>query len=384
MGESRIGVSGVLVATLGSCLLACCSCKAPRLGVGDNCRGQGGPPHFEPVEPEGTIDGEWTDDSPRSYDVSGTWSPPGIGRPWPPEEYLRDGGDRDLGVEVSPEWELRGLDTEDTIAHYDSMDGRTLVTPSNRVHLYAPRFGAVRAVVGAAGREQVDQLVGVLKDEKSAGAADVGIASSKLQRDRVTRQSSSTLAGAFLSRQGNGAVSINVGPGGFQDSFLPYEDLAAIRAGRFDASEHARLVAGAQAAITWTGDQSVKVLIDGVAASETSQVDKAGVIYSVKDERNSPKLRVVKVASTQTARPGELVEFTIRYDNVGDQTLGNIVLVDNLTTRLEFVADSAQSSLPAQFSSEPNEAQSRTIRWEIENDLEPGEGGIVRFLCKVR
>ena len=90
------------------------------------------------------------------------------------------------------------------------------------------------------------------------------------------------------------------------------------------------------------------------------------------------------MASAQSASPGETVDFTIRFDNIGDQPLGNIVLVDNLTTRLEYVADSAQSSVPAKFSSQANSGESLVLRWEITNPVEPNQGGLVRFRCKVR
>ena len=50
------------------------------------------------------------------------------------------------------------------------------------------------------------------------------------------------------------------------------------------------------------------------------------------------------------ARPGEFVDFTIRFDNIGDQKIGNVTLVDNLTTRLEYVEGTAESSLAADFS----------------------------------
>ena len=45
------------------------------------------------------------------------------------------------------------------------------------------------------------------------------------------------------------------------------------------------------------------------------------------------------------ALPGEVVEFTHRFDNVGDHEIGNVTIVDNLTTRLEYVPNSATSSV---------------------------------------
>ena len=55
-----------------------------------------------------------------------------------------------------------------------------------------------------------------------------------------------------------------------------------------------------------------------------------------------------------TAQPGEEVEFTLRFDNVGDRVIGNVTIIDSLTTRLEYVdgtpevARSRPSSDPGQ------------------------------------
>jgi len=78
------------------------------------------------------------------------------------------------------------------------------------------------------------------------------------------------------------------------------------------------------------------------------------------------------------------VWFTIRFDNVGNQLIGNVTIIDNLSPRLEYVADSAQCSLPAQFFTEPNEGDSVALRCEVTDPLQPGQGGVIRFRCRVR
>jgi len=92
----------------------------------------------------------------------------------------------------------------------------------------------------------------------------------------------------------------------------------------------------------------------------------------------------VKLASTGHALPGEEVTFTLRFDNIGDQVIGNVTIVDNLTTRLEYVPDSARSSVEAKFSTEANDVGSLVLRWEIKAPVEPGAGGVLTFCCKVR
>ena len=55
----------------------------------------------------------------------GGWRPPGLRCPWPEDEYLCDGGDELPSVEVRPDWSVDGLELEDTVVHYDTLDGDT-------------------------------------------------------------------------------------------------------------------------------------------------------------------------------------------------------------------------------------------------------------------
>ena len=91
-----------------------------------------------------------------------------------------------------------------------------------------------------------------------------------------------------------------------------------------------------------------------------------------------------KVASEQMANPGDVISFTIRFDNVGEQPLKSLVVTDSLAPRLEYVEKSQQASVPANFSITANSVGSSVLRWELEDGLKPGDGGLVRFSCKVR
>ena len=96
-----------------------------------------------------------------------------------------------------------------------------------------------------------------------------------------------------------------------------------------------------------------------------------------------PCLRLCKIADKSEAKQGEIIQFTLRFDNVGDQVIGNVTIVDNLSTRFEYIAESAQSSVDANFVTEANDG-SLILRWEITNPVEPGEGGVLRFRVRVR
>ena len=98
---------------------------------------------------------------PVPYTPRGPWSPPGLRQPWPEDEYLRDGGDEGKPAGVGRDWEVVGLEMEDTVAHYDTVDGRTVVEPSNEVFIYSPRFGAVRQVVGLMANDEQQRAGGV-------------------------------------------------------------------------------------------------------------------------------------------------------------------------------------------------------------------------------
>ena len=312
------------------------------------------------------------------------WAPPGIRRPWPQDEYLVDGGDRAAPAQVGREWEVLGLDPEDTIAHFDTLDGRTLVEPSNRVPIYSPRFGSVRQVVSLIQNEQTDRFAGVHKPTKLVRYDDIQQAATSKQHIQAEREIGTKLAKIYRTEFRNGAISTSVGPRAFQDAFLPFENLRIIRHGMADQLETARLAEGVAAAETWTDNQAVQVILDHQTATASVGVDKLHGVFTVKEPPAEPKLRIVKIASTQFAKPGDVIDFTLRFDNVGNQVIGNVTLLDNLSTRLEFVPETAQCSIKADFRTERNEAGSKVLRWEITDPLPAGQGGVIRFRCRVR
>jgi len=379
---------------VGLCTLILCSCRAPRQGgpAGDSA---GLPPEAYTGAPLGAPEaapaaammagpGPMASGLVVPPDPVGPWAPPGIARPWPEDEYLRDGGDRGVPVGVAPDWEVRGLETEDAVAHYDTLDGRTLVEPSNRVHIYSPRFGAVRQVVSMVENDQWDSMGQVhLPTTLTLHEESQPPARSK-QQVQAQRRIGTRLASTFRTKVGDGAMSSAVGPRSFQDAFLPYEDLRVIRTGQFDEAEMAFVARASDAAVAWTHQQAVQIILDGQAAAAAVSNEQVEKVFTVNPPPANPRLRVIKVASTQLAEPGDFVDFTLRFDNVGNQPIGNVVVIDNLTTRLEYVAQSAQCSQAATFSTQPNEGESLVLRWEITDPLPPGRGGIIRFRCRVR
>ncbi len=306
-------------------------------------------------------------------------------KPSQEDEYLRDGGDNGLPAAVTDNKEVMGLEPEDCIAHFDTLDGRTMVEPSNRVHIYSPRFGAVRQVAGLVANERVSHAAAVHMPEKLLSPTTTQPVAVGKQNVQADRQVSARPAGIFRTKQGDGVMSTANKAREFeQDSFLPYENVKIIREGTFERSETAQLERIVAAAAAWAGNQAVQVVIDEqVAVAEVSDQSPLAT-FTFKTPPGEPRLRVIKVADRQCAEPGDEVAFTIRFDNVGNQPLGNVTIIDSLTTRLEYVADSAQCSLDAEFSTEPNAGDSLVIRCEIAEPIEPGNGGVIRFRCRVR
>ena len=282
------------------------------------------------------------------------------------------------------DWTLLGLDQEDTVAHYDTLDGRTEVQASNRVPIYAPRFAAIRQVSGLSMSHTRNRLAGVelptgpLTQEEQLQPTGVH---QPLQTERYlgTRGLQD-----FREREGTLGFTGDVLLAGLRDRFQIYEDFQVIRDGTFDNSEKARLTLWLAAAHAWESDQSAQVGIDEHAAVQVTGRSRVQSIYEYELPDGKPRLRIIKVASTSQAQPGDEIEFTLRFDNVGDQAIGNVTIIDNLTTRLEYVPGTAECSLTARFVTQENDGESLVLRWEVMDPLEVGQGGIIRFHCRVR
>ncbi len=331
-----------------------------------------------PVGPPGMEGGV-----PLPYTAAGPWTPPGIVPPWPSDEYIHDGGNAGPPVRVGSHGELLGLEMEDTVARYNTLDGRTLVEPSNKVSLYSPRFNAVRQVVDVEIDQQRNRATGVAERVKPLGPRTSEPVGLNTQDFQAVRDIGANPAVQIRSRATQSTLFAELRPKGFDNSYRVYEDLAVIRTGVYVGHEEAILAKGTQAAIAWNHKQAVQIYLDNQAAGATVANQKPQETFTIGSAPN-PRLRVIKVASTPIAEPGDEVSFTIRFDNVGNQPIGSVQIVDSLTTRLEYVSGSAQCSRPAQFATQPNEGESLVVRCLLSDPLPPGKGGVFRFRCIVR
>ncbi|MBQ5788989.1 MAG: DUF11 domain-containing protein, partial [Thermoguttaceae bacterium] len=299
-------------------------------------------------------------------------------------EYVVTGGDSKGAMYSREDWSVENLDKEDSVAHFDTIDGRILSEPTNRLFLYSPRFGAVRQVVGPI-----------------SGESRVMLESANATTEVVQKEGVQAVDARTAETKPVGAAQ-NVGVAGAESAMAPtigssrvmlmeanaqlrlHALLTSATVDNLATSDASLMLEGALAAQGWSGEQKVAVALDTVNAFSNTYLEGAGTIYSVKDDTKTSKLRVIKIANKDAARPGELVEFTLRFENIGDEPIGNVTILDNLSARLAYVDNTAKSSVPAEFLAELNEQGSLNLRWEITEPLEPKEFGVVRFICKVR
>ena len=136
-------------------------------------------------------------------------------------------------------------------------------------------------------------------------------------------------------------------------------------------------------AAVWESDLRAQIAVDRKQPVIVNDVKQVQEVVAIESDTH-PAFRLCKLASAIAAEPGELVDFTIRFDNIGRELIGNVTIIDELSPRLEFVEGSAECSVDSRFTTKPNDAGSSTLRWEIVDPLEVGRGGLIRFQCRVR
>ena len=298
------------------------------------------------------------------------------------QEYIFDGGDHDPKVRLREDLSQVGLDAEDTVIQYETADGKINVESGCRVAIYAPRFASVRK------RQSTQERELAMRPQAALRPDGPGVVRDQLPSINVSKQVKSSnsdnvrVVEAFRDRRRVLPAERVLPMITVSDAFKPYEDLSLIRNGDFRQTDLAKLAKSAAAARSWTNVDELNVIIDGQEAVDITGAKKAAdvTLYEFKGAR----IRLCKVASDQMANPGDIISFTIRFDNVGEQPLKSLVVTDSLAPRLEYVEESQQSSVAADFSITPNSVGSSVLRWEIEDGLKPGDGGLVRFSCKVR
>ena len=91
---------------------------------------------------------------------------------------------------------------------------------------------------------------------------------------------------------------------------------------------------------------------------------------------------IIKLVDEPAAVPGDVVTFTIRYENIGDRELYNIRIVDNLTPRLELLPGTTNSDREGEFAIEDNTEGSVVLTFQLAAPLPGKTAGTLRFQCR--
>jgi len=302
-----------------------------------------------------------------------------------PDEYLYDGGDREDTAAVHAK--LRsGLETEDTVAAYVDATGTAKTVASNRVAVYSPRFGSVRSVAG---------LIADTKVDKASGARD-SISIGNLKTGRMPHENTAKIAltefenhdrvdgiiqrrPAMQSQNKNRPVqSTKVDEG--------HEGRVATGSYAFNRRQAFVLAQQRQNAEAWTREQFPVITASTGSASEIEAVFKVQQSVGLEDQNRGGILHLVKLADRESAKVGDIIRFTIRFENTGDLNLHDVRIVDNLTPRLEYVEGSAtiDEQHPGAVSVEPNGEGSSVLTFTLDGPLRGHKSGTISFEARVR
>jgi uncharacterized repeat protein (TIGR01451 family) len=323
---------------------------------------------------------------------------PFLGPRPPSEECFHDGGDHGPPAGIGPDGRLHGLDPEDTVGEYTDAAGRRRVVRSNEVCICSPRFGVLRSVL---------PLVRYV-----AALGPVGIEAAKAETLLATRTPSLQELQykemqAIQSREKPSGTQETVGPAGLvrvcvlearQLNLGPLAFLGQFAPQRLTEVQRTLLAKHVQLALELSQPVGVAGVEQRIGTAALARVcGTTDVVSGVLETRefticcNEPHplppdkpLLLTKCADRQSALPGDVVTFFLRYANHGGRPLQDVAVTDSLSGRLEYVPGSAQSDRDAVFTTEPNEAGSQILRWEIGGKLLPGEGGVLRFQARVR
>lgn len=301
-----------------------------------------------------------------------------------PDEYLFDGGDRLYPVHYDGDI-MVGVESEDTVAEFRDHKGDRKVKASNRVAIYSPRFSAVRSFTGLAEGFNIQRLISNVDQVQGAGLRQKVGGKTGVQRDRVQGVRVRSRASGIFSQTtrknvtGSRVITQHV------KLMNVFEEAQFLHDGKMRQSEMAQLHRGMNSAATWSRELNPVLVASLSATQEVYANFKVAELVGIDEGHKKPgHLRLVKLADKEVAKPGDVITFTIRFDNLGDRELQNVRLIDNLTPRLEYIDDSATSDLPATINVDDNGEGSHILRFELDNPLAGHTGGVITFQAQLR
>lgn len=298
-----------------------------------------------------------------------------------------DGGDHGAPAKPVGDDDLANLTAGDTVARFRPADAGpdadcVDISVASCACVYAPRFASVREVVKPFEGTAPEGPRGLALDERAGERAE------RLPPLARTQPVGPQLARARLPGV---ALEERLGPLAVDQALLPHEDdnvAQPVSHAVDDAADMARTsrrplaVIGFDVPIAWTRVQAANVLVDGLEPRVVA-ADRGTATLRF-EQPGRAELTLCKRAGSDTAKPGEELDFTIVLLNSGDRPLADIVLVDAVPHRLDYIAGSAASSLPAEIGTERADDGSTVVKWRFTEPLPAGASGFVRFRTLVR
>ncbi len=314
--------------------------------------------------------------------VRGT-PPPATQRWLPRDEYLCDGGDRDIPVHFGGDGGLRGIDPRDALILFRD-DKRPRVLPTNTVCIYAPRFASVRTVLGVNESQTVTILREADRLEKSSVSAmrqgPKRFAQNTTAETNRVRVRASGLGGRIFAGEKSELLVLN----GYENSINVAS--RGIIEGAEGIKSRAKAVRNRGTIAPVTIQKGAGTVVTGVyeGAGQMVMTWTPRETVGVETPPDRPGISVNKQVSVDQAEPGDTVTFTIRYKNTGNTPIRAVSIVDSLMPRLEYVAKSALGPAGTVFTAGENKASSLELRWDLPGALAPGVEGYVSFDAIVR
>ena len=300
-----------------------------------------------------------------------------------------DGGDHGKPAVPRGRTRLGNLTSGDTVARYRAdgpgpapedeacLEAESCVVASNCTCVYAPRFSSVRRVIRPFEDAVPTGPRGVALDTIAASGAvgqsvrdktqQTQIVAAKLAQpgiaieDRIPVLAIDKVQPPVLKEGVDGPVAVALD--------LPAEKVHNVQA--------PRLARKIDVPLAWMCVSGAQVTVNGEAA-DVLAVDH-GVATLRLESPGRCELTLSKRAGSDTARPGEELDFTIFLLNSGDRPLTDITLVDAVPGRLAVIEGSPVSNLPAEISTSKGDDGATLISWTFKGTLAPGQGGFVRF-----
>jgi len=249
------------------------------------------------------------------------------------EECIRDGGDFRDPAYFDSTGKLRGVDWSDTVLTFKDRQGSRHILPSNPVCVCAPRFLSIRSVT------------------------------------QLTALERNVAAGRIAQEEASMRVDVNQVPGRFKTLDRPEVIKAKARPD---------VDIGTSRVVTVGNREGIRIIGRYERAMEVT----AAELPPEKCEEGP--LTLTKTASSNHAQLGEVITFTIKYNNNTCQPILDAAISDHLSPRFEYIPGTAKSTREADFITQSDGTGSETLRWELRDAIPAKQSGEVTFQVRVK